>query len=619
MKKLLVLVLGVMVSSVLTTRVNTNEMGINFYGHSEAINVNELREIATKYNSNQENLLDYTNLVAPESNPNGSLDYTDYKDDTYSRQTTFTKNNYFENLYEYSPNNNIGSCGYVSLIQALSYYDTFYNDNIIPDMYDYNLDSATSEASIKSHSPGVVKQSYNSSDYTSYYQYCHSTQGYDLQSKLTVLQNVLSNTDNDGTQINSEGETVSNFGYSIGGWSYQSLLNRFYSEYSGSVMVNGYSNKTQSEFVNLIKDVIGTGNPIIVHIKKYNSSGEEVGFHSVVAYEHNEAGIFSNYGWGSGDTHTQLLGGTNGYSQITNAYTLDFSSMGHTHSNNYIINGKGHCGCNISDEILFKVPTNWKNVPPTLYWMKDFYDSNETYSISFKSSKNGSNLFSYTTSFNQITLSPNAWSSILQACNGNIYVTFKRNSSNGVNYYNAVTYTYSEPSKSMDRIVLSPSEYGFEQRYFFENEGIKNLPIQQGNYTIGTTRLRCGYIEQEYIVLSPRRENAGKAYLIYNFDCKVYRIDVDLTMWSSSENLDKTYDTAKLQYKVGYGSWKDSLDLLNDISLSTNRINPEHYTVVFPEGVTSIRFYVESSAVGSRNKGRICIGDMDIYLSGDNQ
>lgn len=151
------------------------------------------------------------------------------------------------------------------------------------------------------------------------------------------------------------------------------------------------------------------------------------------------------------------------------------------------------------------------------------------------------------------------------------------------------------------------------------NSNQENLPIQQGNYTIGTTRLRCGYIEQEYIVLSPRRENAGKAYLIYNFDCKVYRIDVDLTMWSSSENLDKTHDTAKLQYKVGYGSWKDSLDLLNDISLSTNRINPEHYTVVLPEGVTSIRFYVESSAVGSRNKGRICIGDMDIYLSGDNQ
>ena len=38
---------------------------------------------------------------------------------------------YFYNLCTYSPKNSHGSCGYVSLIQYLSYYDCFYNDSII--------------------------------------------------------------------------------------------------------------------------------------------------------------------------------------------------------------------------------------------------------------------------------------------------------------------------------------------------------------------------------------------------------------------------------------------------------------------------------------------------------
>lgn len=33
------------------------------------------------------------------------------------------------------PNNSAGSCGYVAVASALSYYDNFYNDDIIPEKY----------------------------------------------------------------------------------------------------------------------------------------------------------------------------------------------------------------------------------------------------------------------------------------------------------------------------------------------------------------------------------------------------------------------------------------------------------------------------------------------------
>lgn len=588
-----------------TLATNTSKTELKNY-HRDDDYASELEKIAKKYKSDDSDFSNYDDFSAPESTPDGTADYTDFGEKVYSRQTSFTRRSYFENLNDYSAYNSVGSCGYVSLIQAMSYYDTFYNDNVIPEVFEAKYTSATTETEVKEHSPGVKRQFYYGSGYSNYYEYCHATESNDLQSKLTIVKNTLNTTD-----------SSDKFSYSIGGWDYQRVLNSFYSNYNASVVVNSYQNKTQSEYINLVKDTINSGNPIIVHIKSYDSAGNQIAYHSVVAYDYDEAGIYANFGWNSGTTHSPLLGSPHNYSKITEAFTLDYSAMGHTHSNNYIINGKGHCGCNISDEILFSVPANWKNVPPTLYWMKDIYDSEETYTLSIKASRNGSALYSYTTSRNQITLSLNAWKTILNKASGKIYVQFKRIASSNVSYYNSVTYVYNEPTSSIDRIVLAPAEYGFEERYYFENEGIKKLDIVQGNYTIGTTRLRCGYIESEYIVLSPRRSNAGRAYLIYSFDTNVYRIDVDLTMWSSSESINKSNAKAKLEYKNSNGSWVTSLDLLNDITLTTDRTNPGHYIIVFPEGVTEFRFSVESDAIGSRNKGRICIGDMDIYLGGE--
>ena len=64
---------------------------------------------------------------------------------------------YFQNLYEFSPSNIIGTCSYVSLIQYLSYLDTFYNDEIIPEQYDRKKTDATTVAEALSSSPGVYR------------------------------------------------------------------------------------------------------------------------------------------------------------------------------------------------------------------------------------------------------------------------------------------------------------------------------------------------------------------------------------------------------------------------------------------------------------------------------
>lgn len=160
-------------------------------------------------------------------------------------------------------------------------------------------------------------------------------------------------------------------------------------------------------------------------------------------------------------------------------------------------------------------------------------------------------------------------------------------------------------------ITVTPVDYGFEQQYFFYE---KTKTVTLASEEFSTTRLRCGYIEEEYIVLSPRRKDAGTAYLIYSFTKNITQLNVDLTMWSGTEYLYTNDSKALLQYKDTDGNWVTILDLLNDITLSTDRTNPTNYTILFPENTKEFRFYVTSTGTGTRNKGRICIGNMDIFI-----
>ncbi len=43
---------------------------------------------------------------------------------------------YFRHLFKNMPENDFGSCGFVSLVSCLSYYDSYYNDTIIDEKYD---------------------------------------------------------------------------------------------------------------------------------------------------------------------------------------------------------------------------------------------------------------------------------------------------------------------------------------------------------------------------------------------------------------------------------------------------------------------------------------------------
>lgn len=129
-------------------------------------------------------------------------------------------------------------------------------------------------------------------------------------------------------------------------------------------------------------------------------------------------------------------------------------------------------------------------------------------------------------------------------------------------------------------------------------------------YTVSTKRLRAGFIQNECINLSPRREGAGLAYLEFDFGDDVVReIDIDISFWSDSEYFTSTDSSAYIQYYDEFvGDWVTSFDLLADCVLSTDRTNPNHLNARFIDETThKFRIYAETEPIGNVNKGRISI------------
>lgn len=558
------------------------------------------------------------NIIEPnDSDLEYGPNYLDTVSMNYYQQTSFNMTNYFECLYDYSPVNNIGSCGYVSLIQAMSYYDTFFNDDIIPEIYDRAYGDALTEEEAKHYSPGTLRLAYNGSGYNSYYEFCHATQNFCLQSRLTVIRNVLDYTDN-----------INNFSYSVGADSYDRILNEFSPD---SVNVTIHQNLlTQTHYIILIKSIIDSGNPAIVHIKKYNPGGNDY-LHSVVAYDYDENGIYANFGWGPNDTHSLLLGGTAAYDEIYMVAQLDYSNLGHDHSNNYKIGDLNLCGCNLRDFVYCKNATLWADVPPTLYWMKNQYDSSETYILIFVDHL-GQTILQLPVDYNQVTLSYNVWNTIVSNSGSSIIIYLKR-VSNTTTYWPDTVSIFNNPLSSLSVLTIHPTDYGFGDSYptDYATSTYYHRHFLSNGFSFRTRRYRTGYIHNEYVVMSCVKTNITEAFIEYAFDEPIYKIEVDLSHWReyACEWLDKDSGVAVLQTwhqrnpldLFDYDRWVTELDLLSDnTNLPRNRNYPTTYEITFSSPVYSFRFYskINEARTSDWNRGRICIGDMKLYLGAAN-
>lgn len=259
---------------------------------------------------------------------------------------------YFRYLYNNMPQNDFGSCGFVSLISCLSYYDSYYNDTIIDEKYDVESHGST-VAEVAQNSPGVTKVINTTSlnnltdDEINAYK-----KNFIISNKSTDFQYDLMYTYN--TQVLGRTQSSTKFDASIGMWEYQDLLNAYYGNnkilfnYVSSSIYgsNAKDSSVQMQIRQYVYDMLEEGYPVILHIVDSQNDKKKY-YHSIVAYDYDINALHCNFGYNNSDYSAVNLDQQNYY--ITEAGRFDFSGFHEFHSTNYVINGRPYCGCGYSE------------------------------------------------------------------------------------------------------------------------------------------------------------------------------------------------------------------------------------------------------------------------------
>lgn len=147
-------------------------------------------------------------------------------------------------------------------------------------------------------------------------------------------------------------------------------------------------------------------------------------------------------------------------------------------------------------------------------------------------------------------------------------------------------------------------------QYFFYN--IDKTVWITDTYRINTSRLRCSYIEDEYLVLSPKREGAGTSYLEINTIHKIQKMTFNSALWSENEGHSGL--TFKIQFKEN-DIWVDRIEI-DPLWMSKSKYFLRTYTVLFPKNTNQFRFYVtHNNPTGNYNRGRTVLDNINFYYN----
>lgn len=147
--------------------------------------------------------------------------------------------------------------------------------------------------------------------------------------------------------IVNKGNSQTAYSCSIGMWNYYKIFNSLYTSNTVAFSYKSISDfgdsATDTAVVNgfdtYVKAKLDSGKPVILHIAK--DGNKYSWYHSVVAYYYDASGIHAHFGWGQDSSDVVIP--SNYY--ITEAGSVDFSNLGHKHSNNYVIDDTLYCGC----------------------------------------------------------------------------------------------------------------------------------------------------------------------------------------------------------------------------------------------------------------------------------
>lgn len=286
-----------------------------------------------------------------------------------------------------------------------------------------------------------------------------------------------------------------------------------------------------------------------------------------------------------------------------------------------IVNSSGEreiaCSYYLEEEHPFvTVGQTYLDSCPTIQFNDDINSTEKRYDLYFMNYKGDIIVAKTNLSCTSYTLTKNEWNSLIDL-RGREFYTYFIVKCNGKSIPSTPKVLY-EPVDYKNKIQIKPSEWGFDGQYYYESDRkhLEESKLIKKGFEINSRRLRCGYIENSYIVLSPIRKNAGKAYLELTFSTPIYSYMFGITTWGTQESIYSGKYSGYVEEMDMNGVWSKSLDLINDIHLSNNFYHVDRYSSFTKQsGIYGLRFIVFGPATGDRNKGRICLDD--IVLSPD--
>ena len=201
-------------------------------------------------------------------------------------------------------------------------------------------------------------------------------------------------------------------------------------------------------------------------------------------------------------------------------------------------------------------------------------------------------------------LSLGEWHSLLSLRGKQFYV-YMRVSNMSNHFEFSPIYVFNEPNSFGYLSNINPQDYSFPDAY---NSTILTSYKNVEGTGISIKRLRCGYIQQQYINISPKKAGAGHAFLQLEFDSLIQYCSFGVTLWRDHELSNYNGDTAVVEIKDSNNNWVEIIDLLVDVSLPDSRKDILRFNVFTP--LKGIRFDATSAAIGDWNKGRLCIDNI---------
>lgn len=573
----------------------------------------------------------------PNATPCSSYDdeYVSETNVDYNVGSYFSKSDYFKNLYTFSPYNRAGgSCGFVSLINILTFYDTFYSDDIVPEQYDAHSNAYLTADQANMCSPGVQPFDYNPNyplidhsyemDYRgsySYYYYCHDSRSFDLESELTCIANFVNNSDSNS--LRDDGKPV--FEVSVGGWDYQKILNEFYGNRDFVNVVSKNHLASQQEHINFIKNSIDEGYPVMVQVCKesVDPSAPDTDHHAIVAYEYDLDNIYANFGWGEGYTHEPVIGGAIGYNKIYGSYRIELPGLSgrHTHSDNYFYGGEGHCGCNVEDVIEIINGGTASDFPPTIRWMRNPTDQNEHYYVWVR---RGYDVSDHDTRWdisgrvsltcNQVTLAPSIWDYYLYSGASQIYFVLVRVGMYGE--HETAIVGLDRPIYESRKLEFQPGDWNF---YMTALNRTSTGTVTRNGTTMTYKYMNCFDNGNDVLMTStPVRTMSAQSVLECSFASDyINRLDAWLELSITRPIIGSISVDAQLQYLRENGEWKKCADL-NDEDMDYIPGLKRKCYFVMSEPTKAFRFVVscQCSRIAQFSSVNCCLklGGLTLYL-----